>query len=577
MPFRDDHVALVHRHAGIGQKHLGTLAAAPREIMKKMFLADVVRTGGGVDLPLATLDDTVELAHVVPLQIRQYARPMTGFSTLALCVLALAMLTACTSASREALPPDSPFPETTALRDRLLPEGLAVGDVTSRSAVLWLRTDGPKAVQVLWAPLDDWERMGAMASVRPVVSQTPRQVTSPDTDFTLSVPLEPLTPATRYRYRVLVDSVDHASEPMPGSLAATGEVTTLPDPAQSVPLTFAWSGDLGGQERCRQGQAGYPIFDVIGAQRPDFFIFLGDTIYADGICSAPPNEPGAGFVATNLQEYRLRHRYQRGAPALRRLLSRVPLYVIWDDHEVKDNFAGPYEPKMADGRQALREYWPMATQAGDPDRMYRSVRYGADLELFILDTRQYRSRNSDPDGPAKTMLGAAQLAWLLDGLRASTATWKAVVTSVPLSIPKGGGAAAPGYDGWAGGPPGGSATGSGSEGTGFERERQVIVDRILADQIKNVVFLAGDVHYVQANAYDPDGDGRVDFHEFVAGPLSARFGRMTPPNPGLHPTVLLNDGGYSNFGLVRVTAEAFEVAFVDDTSKTRFSHRVQAR
>jgi alkaline phosphatase D len=490
---------------------------------------------------------------------------------LVLSCVAFAVLTACASSSREVPSPDSSFPKTTGFKDSLLPEGLGVGDVTSWSAVLWLRTDGPKAVRVLWAPLDDWRKMGAMASVRSVVSETQTLVTGPETDFTLSVPLEHLTPATRYRYRVLVDSIDRAPGLAPGTPAATGEVTTLPDPAQSVPLTFAWSGDLGGQDRCRQGEAGYPIFDVIAAQHPDFFIFLGDTIYADGICSAPPNEPGAGFVAMNLPEYRLRHRYQRGAPALRRLLSSVPVYVIWDDHEVKDNFAGPYEPQMAAGRQALREYWPIATQAGDTDRLYRSVRYGANLELFILDTRQYRSKNSDPDGPAKTMLGMAQLSWLLDGLRTSTATWKAVVTSVPLSIPKGGGAAAPGYDGWSGGPP------VGSDGTGFERERQVIVDRILGGQIKNVVFLAGDVHYVQANAYDPDGDGRVDFYEFVSGPLSARFGRMTPPNPGLHPTVLLNDGGYSNFGLVRVTAESFEVAFVDDTGKTRFSHLVQAQ
>jgi len=457
------------------------------------------------------------------------------------------------------------------LTDTLLPEGLAVGDVTSRSAVLWLRTDGPKAVQVSWAPLEDWQKMGAMASVRPAVSETRMLITGPETDFTLSVPLEHLAPATRYRYRVLVDSIEGASAPLRGALAATGEVTTLPDQEQTLPLSFAWSGDLGGQERCRQGEAGYPIFDTIAAQHPDFFIFLGDTIYADGICPAPPNEPGAGFVATNLHEYRQRHRYQRGASALRRLLSSVPVYVIWDDHEVRDNFAGPYEPWMAAGRQALREYWPIATQTGDLDRLYRRVRYGANLELFILDTRQYRSRNSDPDGPAKTMLGSAQLAWLLEGLRASTTTWKAVVTSVPLSIPKGGGTAMPGYDGWSGGPAGGS------DGTGFERERQVIVDHILADEIKNVVFLAGDVHYVQANAYDPDGDGRIDFHEFVSGPLSARFGRMTPPTPSLHPTVLLNDGGYSNFGLVRVTAESFEVAFVDDAGKPRFSHRVQVR
>ena len=48
-----------------------------------------------------------------------------------------------------------------------------------------------------------------------------------------------------------------------------------------LPVTFAWSGDLGGQGRCRRGVAGYPIFDVMRAQQLDFFLFLGDTMYSD--------------------------------------------------------------------------------------------------------------------------------------------------------------------------------------------------------------------------------------------------------------------------------------------------------
>ena len=60
--------------------------------------------------------------------------------------------------------------------------------------------------------------------------------------------------------------------------------------------------------------------------------------------------------------------------------------------------------------------------------MYRAVRWGRLLEIFILDTRQYRSANSEPDGPAKTMLGAAQKRWLLDGVTASTALWKVAAT-----------------------------------------------------------------------------------------------------------------------------------------------------
>ena len=124
-----------------------------------------------------------------------------------------------------------------------------------------------------------------------------------------------------------------------------------------------------------------------------------------------------------------------------------------------------------------------------------------------------------------------------------------------------------GNDGWAGG----------ADGTGFGRERQVIVDCILGQGVKNVVFLAGDVHYVQANAYDPNGDGTADFHEFIAGPLSAAPGPQTPASAGLRPTTLINEGGYMNFGLIRVTRSSFDVTVVDEAGTTRFFHHLTAK
>jgi alkaline phosphatase D len=448
-----------------------------------------------------------------------------------------------------------------------LSHGVAVGDVSSQSALLWLRTDGPASVQIEWATVSQWERASKLATIVALVSRTASITTTAETDYTLTIPLEGLSPATRYRYHVLVGSADQTTRQLSASLAAKGEFTTLPDEKTSAAVTFAWSGDLGGEGRCRQGAGGYPIFDIIRRQNVAFFLFLGDTIYADHLCPSPPNEPGADFKATTLQTYRVRHRYQRGAETLQRFLKMVPVYVIWDDHEVKNNFSGPFEEQMPAGRQAFREYWPIASPPEDPHRQYRRVRYGAELELFILDTRQYRSRNADPDGPAKTMLGATQLAWLLDGLRTSTATWKVIVTSVPLSIPKGGDATVPGYDGWAGG----------SDGTGFERERQVIVDGILNHKIKNVMFIGGDVHWVQANAYDPDQDGVIDFHEYIAGPLSAPPGRFAPTRQELHPAQLFHEVGYHNFGLVRVTKDAFDVTVVDEAGNKRASHVVRAR
>jgi alkaline phosphatase D len=490
-----------------------------------------------------------------------------SFPRFVLLLSAIVSLSSCASASREGLPPGSPFAEKAAVSANLLPQGIAMGDVTSQSALLWLRTDGPMMVQIEWATVAAWDSLSKLGTDVTPVTRTPLFRTGQETDFTLAISLEGLTPATRYRWHVFAGMTGREGTQAEAGMAAQGEFTTLPGVQSHVPVTFAWSGDLGGQGRCRRGATGYPIFDVMHAQRLDFFLFLGDSIYGDDLCPSPPNEPGADFRATTLPEYRARHRYQRGAEALQRFLSSVPVYMIWDDHEVRNDFAGPFDSQMPAGRQALREYWPIRVEPDDPHRLYRTVRAGADLELFILDTRQYRSLNADQDGPAKTMLGERQLQWLLSGLTESTATWKVIVTTVPLSIPKGGSADGSGNDGWAGVP----------GIPGFERERQAIVDHILGQNVKNVVFLAGDVHYVQVNAYDPNGDGAPDFHEFVAGPLSAAPGRLTPANVGLRPTTLINDGGYMNFGLVQATKSSFDVTVLDEAGATRFFHRLVAK
>jgi alkaline phosphatase D len=166
------------------------------------------------------------------------------------------------------------------------------------------------------------------------------------------------------------------------------------------------------------------------------------------------------------------------------------------------------------------------------------------------------------------MLGTDQREWLLRGLSQSTATWKVIVTSVPLSNNRKGGAVrTPGHDSWA----------RASDGTGFEHELGMIVEAIVTRDIRNVVWLAADVHYVQANAYDPSGDGRPDFHEFIAGPLSANPVRPVAPAPTFRPTNLFSDSGYFNFGLVTADHQRFQVQIVDSEGTVRHTYQVTAR
>ena len=161
---------------------------------------------------------------------------------------------------------------------------------------------------------------------------------------------------------------------------------------------------MGGQERSPQGEAGYPISTRFARRGLIFSSSSAIPSMATACVYHRRIEPGSNFIAASLTEYRAKHHYQRGAAALRRLLESVPVYVIWDDHEV-DNFTRPFETQMAAGRQAFREYWPIHADVSEPNRLYRTIRYGSDLEMFLLDTRQYRSRNAKPSGPAKTMLG----------------------------------------------------------------------------------------------------------------------------------------------------------------------------
>ncbi len=475
--------------------------------------------------------------------------------------LSLAWLAGCTSESRPGLPPSSPFAQGTTVTNGTLTHGVASGNVTGETALVWFRTAGPVRAQVEWAP------EGTLPAGAPAPARSPVTTTQRERDFTSIVRLEGLAPATRYRYRILTaDAEGQGGFQASAREAGAGSFRTAAGPMTHESVTFLWSGDIGGQQHCRDEQTGYAIFDPMRRVEPAFVLLLGDTIYGDDRCPSPPNVPGSDFLAATLDDYRTKHRYQRGDRFLQQLLASVPVYVTWDDHEVGNNFSGPYEPLMPVGRQALLEYWPIGMLPEDPYRLYRSVRWGADLELFILDTRQYRSLNAEPDGERKTMLGKVQRDWLLERLARSTATWKVIATSVPLATPKAGSRMAPGNDSWA----------RGADGTGFQTELNLIVNELLARRIRNVVWLATDVHFAQVNAYDPDGDGRVDFHEFISGPLAADAKQPVRPEAVLRPTTLYSEGGFLNFGKVTVEGPTLRLEILDETGTAHLTRTFQA-
>lgn len=421
---------------------------------------------------------------------------------------------------------------------------VATGDLTSTSAVIWVWAPGGPRRLTLEYELPDG------AGARELVL-----VTSPGRAGTASAVLRPLQPGGLYRYRIRGDG-----------LHAVGAFGTPPPDTQPARVTFVWSGDLGSASHCRRVDRGYRVFDAMAGRRPAFFLFVGDTIYADHRCRGPGVVPGADFVAETLGGFRRKHLYNRRDPSFAALLAQTPVSAIWDDHEVRNDFAGRQEPLMPLGRQAFQEFWPLQPPPEEPTRLYRRLRWGRTLDLFILDTRQYRSPNHAPDGPDKTMLGGAQRRWLVEGVATSSAVWKIVVSSVPLSIPTGRLA----RDSWSNA----SAWGVPEEGTGFATERDAILRAWRERGVRNLVVLAADVHHAELIRHHPAPD--FAFHEFVAGPLSASPGRPRPLDAGLQPRSLFARGGINNFGEITADPERLTVRIVDEDGQELVAHTLMA-
>jgi alkaline phosphatase D len=420
---------------------------------------------------------------------------------------------------------------------------VTVAEVRPDRATIWLRGDHTTAFALRYAPADE---------AAPVQQTT--IVPSPARDHTGRAVLTGLTPGTRYVYEARQDGV-----------SAAGTFVTAPAPDADATVRLAWSGDLGGGGHCRDVEDGYRIFDALARRQPDLFLFIGDTIYADQLCGTRPHVPGADYVATTLAEFHGKHRYNRADHVLQEFFRTTAVYATWDDHEVRNNFVGPTEPLMPVARQAMLDYWPIEGPPEEPERLYRSMRWGRHVEIFILDTRQYRSPNTQPDGPGKTMLGLVQRAWLERGLAASDATWKLVVTSVPLGMFTGGRDS----DSWSNANVFGFAR---ARGGGFVHERDGLLRFVRERAIRNVVFVSGDVHHAELLRHEPSPGFVV--HELVAGPLSARQGYPRFLDRSLHSRSLGGVGFATNFGELVIDGTALQARIFDASDTARASLRL---
>ena len=335
-----------------------------------------------------------------------------------------------------------------------------------------------------------------------------------------------------------------------------GRAVTLPAP-QASPERLRF-----GFVSCANYELGYfSAYRHLANDGPDLVLFLGDYIY-DYIAPAAlkVRQHSDGVEAATLPTYRNRYAQYRLDPDLQRLHAETTSLFTWDDHEVQNDYAGRYSQTFDDpakflirraaAYRAFYEHQPLRPSLSLPQgpdlRLYDRFAYGRLAEIFMLDERQYRSRQAcygppnkggghletDASCPelrdeARTMLGQAQEAWLSAGLARSRARWNVVAQGVMVAQLRqrlADGSFAYWTDRW----------------DGYPAARTRLLRQLHERRVSNPVVLSGDIHSFWANDLKLDFDAPASptvAAELVgssitsSGPDYDAFRRFLPDNP----------------------------------------------
>jgi alkaline phosphatase D len=426
--------------------------------------------------------------------------------------------------------------------------GVSSGDVSSNSALLWARANksGKALVQV--------RQEGSFGGCN--ISKAPGRFKAKATkgnDLTVQKKVTGLQPGRRYKYRWCMNG---------GRRSAVGHFDTAPLPGQSKTIRFAISGD--------QDAAPFPgtttpfwnnfeVWKQIKGEENNFNILIGDTIYSD---SEVPGVGGVAGTAVTVPQKWAKYRLNLGQKPWANARGATSYYAHWDDHEFINDFARSQsifpeeggnvvfdgEQLYKNGVKAFRNYNPITYSA--QNGIYRTFRWGKNLQLFFLDERSFRSAKADYGGacdnppgsgspdlaptaplatrtlfsaivpalktpppaaclaaindPNRTMLGQRQRETFEKAVKDSSATFKVVINEVPIqqfyALP---------YDRW----------------EGYAAERTQLLNFLKG--IKNVVFLTTDVHANMANdarlqTLEPGGPVNTGITEVTTGPIATK-------------------------------------------------------
>jgi phosphodiesterase/alkaline phosphatase D-like protein len=427
--------------------------------------------------------------------------------------------------------------------------GVSSGDVSANSAILWARANkaGMALVQVT-----DHGGFGG-CDLKSAAKRFKVKATK-DNDLTVQAKIGGLESGRRYKYRWCMPG---------GRFSAIGHFDTAPAPNQAKTIRFSITGDqdaspLPGTKAPYWNNFG--VWKQIQRENNNFNVMMGDTIYSD---SEVPGVGGVAGTALTVAQKFAKYRLNLGQKPWANIRGATSYYAHWDDHEFINDFARsesvfPEEGGNVEingetlykrGVRAFRAYNPItySTKNG----IYRSFRWGKNLQVFFLDERSFRSAKADYGGgcdnppgsgspdlaptapaatralftaiapalatppppacvaaindPNRTMLGKHQLEVFEKAIKNSTATFKVIMNEVPIqqfyALP---------YDRW----------------EGYAAERTKLLT-FLKENVKNAVFLTTDVHANMVNdarlqTLEAGGPVNTGITEVTTGPVATK-------------------------------------------------------
>lgn len=395
--------------------------------------------------------------------------------------------------------------------------GPLLGCLSDEGVRIWVRTVKPAQVSVV-VQTPEGER-----SFGPTLSTA-------ESDLTAVVTVSGLKPGMRYSYWVQIDGVPIS---MPGEACIT-PASSATAPAQ---MKIAFGADFH-----KSGLWNRPLLEQIRKRGNAVMLLLGDSAVDDRDAN----------VGLHRSDYLLRDL----SPAWQELVSSVPVYATWDDHDYFNNDKSGVPPGATEAdRTAVRRVWqqswnnPSCGFEQKGQGIFFRTRIGP-CDLIMLDTRFFRTSK----GKADAMLGTDQRRWLVEQLAACTAPFIILTGGTMWSD-----SISDGKDSW---------------GKWDPEGREQLLNLIEKQGISGVLLLSGDRHGARVLRI-PRPSGFV-FHEFEMGSLGGHPG---PPAMGAQPEQqLFGLAGQAAFGEftfdTTVADPAVTVRVVSDSGKELYQLRL---